>query len=191
MNKKRKHAELYKGVFKNDKKSCLVDLKPLVGVNRNNPEEVRENKENRSDNVLPEVKKKTLEPTLKVSRNYRFGSYFKKLREEIVETFLSEDDLVSFESLFNFSQINELFNYKESVLTKQPSSENNLPYVSFTNNLNYDLPTAGEEVILYEDENETILKRKKTTNKSEYRNYIPIQKMTTKNRHISTDNLYK
>ena len=28
MNRKRKHNELYKGVFKNDKKSCLVDLKP-------------------------------------------------------------------------------------------------------------------------------------------------------------------
>ena len=29
MNRKRKINELYKGVFKNDKKSCMVDLKPL------------------------------------------------------------------------------------------------------------------------------------------------------------------
>jgi hypothetical protein len=197
MNKKRKHSELYKGVFKNDKKSCLVDLKPLVGANRENREEnVREGKENKDNNIIPEVKKKSLELQLKVSKNYRFGTYFQKLREDIVETFLSENDLVSFEGLFNFSQINELFNFKESVYTKQPGSDDvNLGSVGYTvnhnvSNINYDLPTAHEEVVLYEDENETILKRKKTTNKSEYRTYIPIQPVTSKHGRgiISTDN---
>jgi hypothetical protein len=197
MNKKRKHAELYKGVFKNDKKSCLVDLKPLVGIKANFPEDSRENNENKDISNINPVNipnKKSLELNLKVARNMKFGTYFQRLREEIVEIFLSDNELVSFEGLFNFSQINELFNFKESVYTKQPGdvieSVNRVgsigQYVTTENRLlndpRYDLPTAREEVILYEDENETILKRKKTGNKSEYRSYLPIPSIT-KNRY--------
>ena len=75
MNRKRKHYELYKGVFKNDKKSCLVDLKPKEEEN------TKECKEN-INNVNIIRPKKVIDLNLKVAKNLKFGVYFQKLREE-------------------------------------------------------------------------------------------------------------
>jgi hypothetical protein len=148
MNRKRKHNELYKGVFKNDKKSCLVDLKPKEEV-RNMIIEAKQN----IDVNIPK-QKKTLDLNLKVSKNLRFGTYFQKLREDIVDIFTQEEEYISFDGLLNFNKINDLFNFRETVLNSEPSN------IHTTENKNY-----YEDEILYEDENETIIKRKKTVEK--------------------------
>lgn len=150
MNRKRKHNELYRGVFRNDKKSCLIDLKP-----KEEREPKIEMKENIDMNFVKQ--KKSLDLNLKVAKNLRFGTYFQKLREEIVDIFTQEDEYISFEGLFNFNKINDLFNFKEAV--QQTDQLNNLHTTENRSNNYY------EDEIIYEDENETIIKRKKTVEK--------------------------
>jgi hypothetical protein len=144
MNRKRKHNELYKGVFKNDKKSCLIDLRP-----KEEKKSAVVEKENENINIPRQ--KKTLDLNLRVAKNFKFGSYFENLREEIVDIFTQEDEYISFEGLFMYNKMNDLFNFQEST---EP-----------VNNQTTENRTYYEEEILYEDENETIVKRKKTVEK--------------------------
>jgi hypothetical protein len=149
MNRKRKHNELYKGVFKNDKKSCLVDLKPREEVKNM----ILEEKENQCENYPRQ--RKTLDLNLKVAKNLKFGTYFTKLREEIVDIFTQDDEYISFDGLFSFNKINDLFNFREA-----PNTEPSNIMTTTENKQSY-----YQDEIIYEDENQTIIKRKKTVEK--------------------------
>lgn len=199
MNRKRKLNDLYKGVFKNDKKSCLVDLKPLDKkreLDKNNHKETDEEVSNLNPSrakVQVEHKSKPLNVNLKVSKNLNFGTYFKRIREEIVDVFMAKDDLISFEGLVNSQQINELFNGNfnrdsksknfidmEKVSLDQESKkiigsviyggmqvDENLALLhandrtGVKDHLAIEEEEEEEEEILYEDEMETIYKRRK------------------------------
>jgi hypothetical protein len=195
MNRKRKLNDLYKGVFKNDKKSCIVDLKPLDKkreldkLNHKESEEDLSNLHPSRAKVPIEQKSKPLNVNLKVSKNLNFGSFFKRLREEIVDVFMAKDDLISFEGLVNSQQINELFNgnfNRESKsknfidlekVSLERGSKKNMGSVIYGGEENTNLILANdrtgvkdhlaieeddeEEEILYEDEMETIYKRRK------------------------------
>jgi hypothetical protein len=186
MNKKRKLNELYKGVFKNDKKSCIVDLMPLdkKQENKNNKHdpEVEENNSKivsklTKPNSHLENKTRGLNVSLKVNKNVGFGTYFKTLREEIVDIFSAKDDYISFEGLINSNLINDLFNGNNHESTTKDRRN-----VTVVNDLNENESASvkyrqleaskfdeemfeGEEEILFENETETIFKRKKVTNR--------------------------
>jgi hypothetical protein len=174
MNRKRKNNELYKGVFKNDKKGCIVDLKPKDEINQQILIEPRE-KENTNINIPRQ--KKTLDLNLRVAKNMKFGTYFQKLRDEIVDIFIQEDEYISFEGLFNFQKVNDLFNFRETSPDMEPiniqTTENRICY---------------EEEVLYQDENETIIKRKKTTEKMRDRRTM-VKPTYTEISHIPEDEL--
>jgi hypothetical protein len=157
MNRKRKHNELYRGVFRNDKKSCLIDLKPK--------EDVIEMKENIDNNFVRQ--KKNLDLNLKVAKNLKFGTYFQTLREDIIDIFTQEEEYISFDGLFNFNKINDLFNFKETGLVTDQS--NNQTTENKNNNYYY------EDEVIYEDENETIIKRKKTVEKFRDRKTVEVK----------------
>ena len=201
MNRKRKFNELYKGVFRNDKKSLLVDLKPLD--RKLELEKLKKENENINPNIDREKelisRKKTLDVKLKVAKNVGFGSFFKRLREEVVDIFLSKEDYISFDGLFS-NDINDLFNFRDSTsklllereivgLCNNNMSDvvninnkmilSNFPINNMTNinSINNNLTTENinlqnnstyledpDEEIIYEDESETIYKRKKKTN---------------------------
>lgn len=198
MNRKRKFNEVYKGVFKNDKKSCLVDLKPL-DKKREIEQEIKgvSKAKGREKSIDEKVtKRKTLDLNLKIAKNLGFGTYFKKLREEIVDVFLSDEEYVSFEGLFNFNQMNELFNFQKD---KDSNIENINPNINIEN-INNNITTENikirqnedyEDELLYEDENETIYKRRKTNNSKSnmmiYNNMDDEMKMYT-NRNINPMN---
>jgi hypothetical protein len=218
MHRKRKFNELLnKGVFKNDKKSCMIDLKPL-DQKLNQHEKPREKRNDINNNQMEirqyeeiikmnQNNKKVDAKDFKVGKNLGFGSFFKNLREEIVEVFLAKDDLISFEGLFNSAYINDLFNFPQNrdsknkpfinkgnnVITtesyhgpnssideeKQKGLMNYLTRVNVGNkilekNSTFNRSTTeeaieeGEEIVLYEDENETIIKRRKS------KTHIPI-----------------
>ena len=178
MNRKRKLNELYKGVFKNDKKSCIVDLKPLDRKRELVALKIDEApKENRNslNNELKNTKNKAVSVGLKVNKNLGFGSYFENLREEIVQIFTANEDFISFEGLVNSNQIKELFN--GSYQSRESTSKNfinlEIEDISTVNNKMLAQPEEenlfiiqpgeeeDEEEILYEDDLETIYKRKK------------------------------
>jgi hypothetical protein len=188
MNRKRKLNELYKGVFKNDKKSCLVDLKPLDKKRElekllNKEEEAEEDKNKKSHHKQnPEPNKShSMNVSLKVNKSLGFGNFFTSLREEVVDIFMAKDDYISFEGLVNSNQINELFNGN---FNRESSSKNfidiemvNLDKENFiggNNNVNEDAtvvkdPMAMDEdddEIIYEDDMETIFKRKKPNSRN-------------------------
>lgn len=188
MNKKRKLNELYKGVFKNDKKSCIVDLMPLDKKqenkkNKDDPENDENNHKPVSKLTKPnsylENKPKGVNVSLKVNKNVGFGTYFKTLREEIVDVFSAKDDYISFEGLINSNIINDLFIGNRESTTKELREmpmQNDLNYTessSYQNNKFRQLESIqfnneifnGDEEILFENETETIFKRKKLTNR--------------------------
>lgn len=206
MNRKKKINDLYKGVFKNDKKGCLVDLKPLdnkpetnhpnsPSKQNNQPNMHRNDKIKHNQNNYP----KEIDIRLKVAKNLGFGTYFKNLREEIVDVFIGKEELISFEGMFNQKDVSDLFNFKESIqktasdhqcqgkmrssLTNNYTTNNNTNNTSFLNQLNQSTNSTDQEVILYEDEEKTIYKRKKIKSKitKEYdqeniNKFIPVAK---------------
>ena len=125
MNRKRKFNELYKGVFKNDKKSCLIDLKPLdkkrelekEPINKKDPEDSRNLnnfQKEEYNSKLANKNKNRLGINLRVAKNLGFGSFFRKVREEISDIFLSKEEYISFEGLINSNSVNDLFNFRDS-----------------------------------------------------------------------------
>lgn len=185
MNRKKKINDLYKGVFKNDKKSCLIDLKPLEDKctrKLNEPLQERKSVERLSNYpTISKEKKSTnkqeIEVNIKVAKNLGFGSFFQKLREDIVDIFLAKEDLISFEKMFTQKEVYDLFNIQNSTSKFNNSNDKNQNSFrglsALTNDLtvcNYDAPYGKmdneEEVILYEDEEKTIYKRKKTKSKN-------------------------
>ena len=120
MNRKRKINDLYKGVFKNNKKSNLIDLKPFQEQNelendsKNNYELKTKFKyeNNLNDNEIHVNQK------LKVAKNLGFGNYFQRLRKRIIDIFLDDKELISYENMFKQKEVLELFNIKNSVKLK-------------------------------------------------------------------------
>jgi hypothetical protein len=173
MNKKRRLNELYKGVFKNDKKSCVVDLKPLDRLRELEPAKKSEEQEEKKN---PEIKNKVIKPvsvSLKVGKNLGFGSFFQNVREEIIQIFTAKEDYISFEGLVNSSQINQMFNGNFNNRDSTTKKLNNIERMTEnqTNHVKDNFVGIFEnEEILYEDENETIYKRKKPLSRG-YENY--------------------
>lgn len=197
MNRKRKFNELYKGVFKNDKKSCLIDLKPLdkkreVERDLNNKIEKGDGKnfnnisKEEHNSKIPNKNRNRLGINLRVAKNLGFGSFFKKTREEIVDIFMSKDELISFEGLINSNNINDLFNYRDSTsknfidkeihhlentskkenVVRNPQSYNNIAnrtteLIKRQEDVGMTIINDEDEEILYEDECETIYKKRK------------------------------
>ena len=119
MNRKRKINDLYKGVFKNNKKSNLIDLKPFQENN-----EIKEFEDNSKKyevktkfkyENLQKTKEKHINAKLKVAKNLGFGNYFQRLRKRIIDIFLDDKDLISYENMFKQKEVRELFNIKNSV----------------------------------------------------------------------------
>ena len=130
MNKKRKINDLYKGVFKNNKKSNLIDLKPFQEENEikefeNNSKKYELKTKFKYEN-LQKTKEKHINAKLKVAKNLGFGNYFQRLRKRIIDIFLDDKDLISYENMFKQKEVRELFNIKNSV-----QNDNN--YNSFKN----------------------------------------------------------
>ena len=130
MNKKRKINDLYKGVFKNNKKSNLIDLKPFQEHNEikefeNNSKKYELKTKFKYEN-LQKTKEKHINAKLKVAKNLGFGNYFQRLRKRIIDIFLDDKELISYENMFKQKEVRELFNIKNSV-----QNDNN--YNSFKN----------------------------------------------------------
>ena len=130
MNRKRKINDLYKGVFKNNKKSNLIDLKPFQEENEikefeNNSKKYELKTKFKYEN-LQKTKEKHINAKLKVAKNLGFGNYFQRLRKRIIDIFLDDKDLISYENMFKQKEVRELFNIKNSV-----QNDNN--YNSFKN----------------------------------------------------------
>lgn len=199
MNRKKKINDLFKGGFRNDKKSCLIDLKPLEdkceGKQRDYSNCGRRSLEHFSNypqisKEKTSIQKEQIAVNIKVAKNLGFGTFFQKLREEIVDIFLSKDEMISLDKMFNQKGVNDLFNFKES---KQMPMKENIPIMNSISNPKpfiglssipdgglsfFDQPTVNyeNEEILYEDEESTIFKRKKTKSKMNTNNmsiYIP------------------
>jgi hypothetical protein len=117
MNRRRKINDLYKGVFKNNKKSSLIELKPFKEKNefqndsKNNYELKTKFKyeNNLNDNEI------NVNIKLKVAKNLGFGNYFQRLRKRIIDIFLDDKELISYENMFKQKEVLELFNIKNSV----------------------------------------------------------------------------
>lgn len=197
MNRKRKFNELYKGVFKNDKKSCLIDLKPLDKKRELEKEQI--NKKDQEDprilnnfqkeeynSKLANKNKNRLGINLRVAKNLGFGSFFRKVREEISDIFLSKEEYISFEGMINSNSINDLFNFRDStsknfvdkeIINLENSSKkenmhrNPQSYANLQNNtteiikrqedIGMSIINDEEDEIVYEDECETIYKKRK------------------------------
>ena len=119
MNKKRKINDLYKGVFKNNKKSNLIDLKPFQEHNEikefeNNSKKYELKTKFKYEN-LQKTKEKHINAKLKVAKNLGFGNYFQRLRKRIIDIFLDDKELISYENMFKQKEVLELFNIKNSV----------------------------------------------------------------------------
>ena len=130
MTKKRKINDLYKGVFKNNKKSNLIDLKPFQEHNEikefeNNSKKYELKTKFKYEN-LQKTKEKHINAKLKVAKNLGFGNYFQRLRKRIIDIFLDDKELISYENMFKQKEVRELFNIKNSV-----QNDNN--YNSFKN----------------------------------------------------------
>ena len=130
MNRKRKINDLYKGVFKNNKKSNLIDLKPFQEENEikefeNNSKKYELKTKFKYEN-LQKTKEKHINAKLKVAKNLGFGNYFQRLRKRIIDIFLDDKDLISYENMFKQKEVRELFNIKNSV-------QNDYNYNSFKN----------------------------------------------------------
>jgi hypothetical protein len=130
MNRKRKINDLYKGVFKNNKKSNLIDLKPFQEHNEikefeNNSKKYELKTKFKYEN-LQKTKEKHINAKLKVAKNLGFGNYFQRLRKRIIDIFLDDKELISYENMFKQKEVRELFNIKNSV-----QNDNN--YNSFKN----------------------------------------------------------
>jgi len=118
-NKKNKNNSL--GVF-NNKKSCLVDLKPL--------EENQQREIIKQDKEIKDVSdrtSKTLKVNIKIAKNYGFGTYFQNLRESIIDKFLNYDEYISFDGLFKFHSLNDLFNFSKENLNESISKMKQFP----------------------------------------------------------------
>lgn len=115
MNRKRKINDLYKGVFKNNKKSNLIDLKPFQEQNesendsKNNYQLKTKFKYENNENEI------NVNAKLKVAKNLGFGNYFQRLRKRIIDIFLDDKELISYENMFKQKEVLELFNIKNSV----------------------------------------------------------------------------
>lgn len=221
MHRKRKFNEINKGVFKNDKKSCLVDLKPLQKLNQLKDNKEEKNEEdiaiqsktdkniNMQNNETTKLKKKNLEINLRVSKNLGFGTFFKKIREEITDIFMSSEEYISFDGLFNFNQLPVLFNNinKHDKITSLENMSTNCykdqgEYDEVQGNMILEEEEQQQqeiqEEILFENESETIIKRKKITPSDvdlEYLNNFEIDKIKKENiythkRNININGIY-
>ena len=103
--KPRKNRDLNQGVINNNKKSCLVDLKTLENFKTENHDTTK----NLHDKASKSLKVRT-------GKNLGFGTYFQKLREDIVDTFLNYDEYISYEGMINCSiSLPDLFNFNKEI----------------------------------------------------------------------------
>ena len=115
MNRKRKINDLYKGVFKNNKKSNLIDLNPFQEQNESEKDS-KNNYESKKKCQYENNENEThINQTLKVAKNLGFGNYFQRLRKRIIDIFLDDKEFISYENMFKQKEVLELFNIKNSV----------------------------------------------------------------------------
>jgi hypothetical protein len=180
MNRKRKINDLYKGVFKNNKKSNLIDLKPFQENN-----EIKEFEDNSKKyevktkfkyENLQKTKEKHINAKLKVAKNLGFGNYFQRLRKRIIDIFLDDKDLISYENMFKQKEVRELFNIKNSV-------QNDYNYNSFKNE--NQVPISGK--FYYNNESNEINNLENYQIQSDYYNKGTEQKVFERKKY---DNNY-
>ena len=180
MNRKRKINDLYKGVFKNNKKSNLIDLKPFQEHN-----EIKEFEDNSKKyelktkfkyENLQKTKEKHINAKLKVAKNLGFGNYFQRLRKRIIDIFLDDKDLISYENMFKQKEVRELFNIKNSV-------QNDYNYNSFKNE--NQVPISGK--FYYNNESNEINNLENYQIQSDYYNKGTEQKVFERKKY---DNNY-
>ena len=180
MNKKRKINDLYKGVFKNNKKSNLIDLKPFQEENEikefeNNSKKYELKTKFKYEN-LQKTKEKHINAKLKVAKNLGFGNYFQRLRKRIIDIFLDDKDLISYENMFKQKEVRELFNIKNSV-------QNDYNYNSFKNE--NQVPISGK--FYYNNESNEINNLENYQIQSDYYNKGTEQKVFERKKY---DNNY-
>ena len=115
MNRKRKINDLYKGVFKNNKKSNLIDLKPFQEQNESENDSKNNYELKTKFKYENNEKEINVNAKLKVAKNLGFGNYFQRLRKRIIDIFLDDKELISYENMFKQKEVLELFNIKNSV----------------------------------------------------------------------------
>jgi hypothetical protein len=180
MNRKRKINDLYKGVFKNNKKSNLIDLKPFQEENEikefeNNSKKYELKTKFKYEN-LQKTKEKHINAKLKVAKNLGFGNYFQRLRKRIIDIFLDDKDLISYENMFKQKEVRELFNIKNSV-------QNDYNYNSFKNE--NQVPISGK--FYYNNESNEINNLENYQIQSDYYNKGTEQKVFERKKY---DNNY-
>ena len=139
MNRKKKINELCKGLFKNNKSSRLIDLKPLEDENFKSKKDniidisYSKNKNKFIENDFGENNNpKNFKINIKVAKNMGFGSYFKKIRQDIVEKFKLNDELINNKYMSYNDEIKDLFNINNS------NSKNSNYYENTNKNIKYD-----------------------------------------------------
>ncbi len=115
MNRKRKINDLYKGVFKNNKKSNLIDLKPFQEQNESENDSKNNNELKTKFKYENNENETHINQKLQVAKNLGFGTYFQRLRKRIIDIFLDDKELISYENMFKQKEVLELFNIKNSV----------------------------------------------------------------------------
>jgi hypothetical protein len=146
MNRKKKINDLCKGLFKNNKSSGLIDLKPLEEENFKSKKEnlldisYSKNKNKIiTENEFNENNQKNFKVHIKVVKNMGFGTYFKKLRQNIIEKFKLNDELINNKYMSYNEEIKDLFNINNSNSKKSNYYENtnkNINYQFSKNNSN-------------------------------------------------------
>jgi hypothetical protein len=139
MNRKKKINELCKGLFKNNKSSRLIDLKPLEDENFKSKKDniidisYSKNKNKFIENDFGENNNpKNFKINIKVAKNMGFGAYFKKIRQDIVEKFKLNDELINNKYMSYNDEIKDLFNINNS------NSKNSNYYENTNKNIKYD-----------------------------------------------------
>ena len=128
-NKKNRKIRNLGGIVNNfNKKSCLVDLKPLEEQKNREYLQIADNNHLKSsiDN-----QSKSHRVNIRIAKNYGFGLYFQNLREEILDKFLNYDEYISFDGLFKFQSLPDLFNFNKDQNPQQIDSS-----LNFHSNLN-------------------------------------------------------
>ena len=119
--KNRKNKNL--GGINYNKKSCLVDLKPL---DEQKNKETLQNYDNDHFKTSNENVSKSLKVNIRIAKNYGFGLYFQNLREDIIDKFLNYDEYISFDGLFKFQSLSDLFNFNKDKTAPTTESSLNL-----------------------------------------------------------------
>ena len=125
---------------------------------------------------MQKTKEKHINAKLKVAKNLGFGNYFQRLRKRIIDIFLDDKDLISYENMFKQKEVRELFNIKNSV-------QNDYNYNSFKNE--NQVPISGK--FYYNNESNEINNLENYQIQSDYYNKGTEQKVFERKKY---DNNY-